>query len=623
MFMKKIALFMLITLYTFIDANSQVYFEIEQPAQYPVERLARFSVSDAANDFLEIVNSTQYNNQFAPNLWAHRVSDNRLAFRLFASINSNVDNGNNPITVFRTELRNTINDSYPFPWGTHYAEVQNRPLFAWENSNSTKMLMKANGYLGLGTTNPTAQFHSTGTLRFQNLPNATTPTYLLGTDASGNVKEYPISVSGGSDVDWLKTNGDTPTSINDHIYTYGRVGIGTINPSYSLQVHGDIYANGGWLRTSGNRGLYFQSYGGGFYMEDATWIRTYNNKSFYHNAGIMRTDGTFQVGSSGNRFTVNASGNVGIATTAPTAKLHSNGTVRFQNLPNGENPTYILGTDASGNVREYSNTGEGVSLNKCSLPKGVDPMNHLTKITKSGDLTCSQVYDNGENVGIGTYEAEHKLSVNGNIQSMSNIFISDKRFKKDISKIENPLETILKLNGKKYNWRVGEFRKYDFTDKKQIGFIAQEVRKVIPEIVHVNKEGEHSMNYTAIIPLLVEAMKEQQNQITLLQNKWSDVKMRASSDEDLILTKKTVFSTNYPNPFSTSTTVDYYILKRVNTAKIIIYDTNGSTITTYQLKERGIKSQLIINKDKLKSGIYFYTMITDDVVIGTKKMIVQ
>ena len=83
------------------------------------------------------------------------------------------------------------------------------------------------------------------------------------------------------------------------------VGIGNFSsgdPSYKLHTKGDIYANGGWLRVSGNQGLYFQSHGGGWYMTDSTWIRSYNNKSIYHNSGTLRTDGTFQVGSSGATF---------------------------------------------------------------------------------------------------------------------------------------------------------------------------------------------------------------------------------------------------------------------------------------------------------------------------------
>ena len=67
-------------------------------------------------------------------------------------------------------------------------------------------------------------------------------------------------------------------------------------------------------------------------MEDNSWIRTYGNKSFYHNTGTMRTDGTFQVGPSGNRFIVNTGGNVGIGTNNPDAKLAVNGKIHTKEV---------------------------------------------------------------------------------------------------------------------------------------------------------------------------------------------------------------------------------------------------------------------------------------------------
>jgi len=77
---------------------------------------------------------------------------------------------------------------------------------------------------------------------------------------------------------WSPVGGEVLTIKED-----GKVGIGTTSPSYKLQVQGDIYANGGWIRVSGKRGIYFQSYGGGWYMTDSTYIRNYGSKQVYLN----------------------------------------------------------------------------------------------------------------------------------------------------------------------------------------------------------------------------------------------------------------------------------------------------------------------------------------------------
>ncbi|HEX8208791.1 MAG TPA: shufflon system plasmid conjugative transfer pilus tip adhesin PilV [Longimicrobium sp.] len=60
----------------------------------------------------------------------------------------------------------------------------------------------------------------------------------------------------------------------------GAVNIGDPASLYKLNVQGDVYAQGGWLRTNGIHGWYNQTHGGGINMEDATWVRVYNGKSF-------------------------------------------------------------------------------------------------------------------------------------------------------------------------------------------------------------------------------------------------------------------------------------------------------------------------------------------------------
>ncbi|MDR6242009.1 tail fiber domain-containing protein, partial [Aureibacter tunicatorum] len=79
---------------------------------------------------------------------------------------------------------------------------------------------------------------------------------------------------------------------------------------------------------------------------------------------------------------------------------------------------------------------------------------------------------------------------------------SDKRLKKDIHSIESALEKVLKLNGMSYHWKK--------SDEHEYGLIAQEVEEILPKLVSVNPDGFKSVNYTGIIPFLIEAIKKQQ-----------------------------------------------------------------------------------------------------------------
>ncbi|MFN8254305.1 MAG: tail fiber domain-containing protein [Bacteroidales bacterium] len=105
--------------------------------------------------------------------------------------------------------------------------------------------------------------------------------------------------------------------------------------------------------------------------------------------------------------------------------------------------------------------------------------------------------------------------VNGQAGGTSDWFTdSDERLKSDISSIQDALEKVLSLRGVSYYWKDLENR----GDKKQIGFIAQEVEKIIPEVVD-NSNDHYSMQYAPVTALLVEAVKEQQKQIELLEKK--------------------------------------------------------------------------------------------------------
>ena len=90
---------------------------------------------------------------------------------------------------------------------------------------------------------------------------------------------------------------------------------------------------------------------------------------------------------------------------------------------------------------------------------------------------------------------------------------SDIRLKENFEPMSNALELVSQLNGFYYTWK-----KDAGADKpRKLGFIAQEVEKVIPELVKTDSEGMKSVDYVSVIPVLVEALKHQQKQIDELK----------------------------------------------------------------------------------------------------------
>ncbi|MDP3468581.1 MAG: tail fiber domain-containing protein, partial [Daejeonella sp.] len=126
----------------------------------------------------------------------------------------------------------------------------------------------------------------------------------------------------------------------------------------------------------------------------------------------------------------------------------------------------------------------------------------------------SNIWNEGGNVGIGMNPVgAQKLQVNGKVKSNGINETSDERWKMDIKTIENALPKVLAMRGVNYNWRTEEFPDKNFNNGLQLGLIAQEVEKVIPEVVDTDEKGFKSVEYSKLVALLLEAIKEQQKQI--------------------------------------------------------------------------------------------------------------
>jgi hypothetical protein len=122
-------------------------------------------------------------------------------------------------------------------------------------------------------------------------------------------------------------------------------------------------------------------------------------------------------------------------------------------------------------------------------------------------------------LAIGDCSATHAITLpdasddSGKVKANAFVSYSSIRYKKDVEPLESAVDTISKLQGVSYNWKD--------TGKKDFGFIAEEVGKVIPEIVEWSQDPQYAntMDYTRIISFLVEAVKEQQKKIDLLAEK--------------------------------------------------------------------------------------------------------
>jgi hypothetical protein len=130
------------------------------------------------------------------------------------------------------------------------------------------------------------------------------------------------------------------------------------------------------------------------------------------------------------------------------------------------------------------------------------------------------------NVGIGTISPAYKLDVAGTIASNGSPITSDVRFKKNIEPVTDALEKVLGLNGVTYEWKTEEYADKGFDKGRHYGVIAQEIEKVLPEVVKTRQDGSKNVAYTEIIPVLIEAIKAQQKRIEQLQTEVDDLRNR-------------------------------------------------------------------------------------------------
>jgi len=194
--------------------------------------------------------------------------------------------------------------------------------------------------------------------------------------------------------------------------------------------------------------------------------------------------GVFLVGESAScQITVTSSNAIGIGTTSPSYPLNfSRPQIRFNS---------------------FGNQGAGTNPFHIDMQQTDPRLNSVRKV----------VFYNLTSTGHVDVEARSYLQV------------SDERLKTNIKRISNAqgesaLRKVLQLNGYSYDWKadIGQHSVKNSGNSHQVGFLAQEVEKIIPEaVVTADSSGVKAMSYSYIIPYLVEAIKEQQKTIEELK----------------------------------------------------------------------------------------------------------
>ena len=214
--------------------------------------------------------------------------------------------------------------------------------------------------------------------------------------------------------------------------------------------------------------------------------------------------------------------------------------VRFQQLPSDTGNIMVIRGD--GYVFD-----SGIDIANVSAGIGDNLGNHCA--TQPLDMKCHPIenvaphimYCNGNGILMGGPElftigqfsvggplppappvtppfTNYMFGVNGDAFIDGQFFASsDRRYKKDINPINNAIDIVTQLKGVSYEYDIEGNPNKNFSAGTTYGFIAQELEEVIPDVTRKDGDGYYAVNYIAIIPILAQAITEQQAVITELQ----------------------------------------------------------------------------------------------------------
>ena len=385
-------------------------------------------------------------------------------------------------------------------------------------TKAERMRIDISGNVGIGTSSPNRRLEvAAGTggpaLRLTNtnsnsgieiLTATTTYSWLLGAqyNVGGAFEITPSTAVGG-------TTFSTPVAV---FLQTGNVGIGTTSPSYKLDVAGTL------LRVGQGAGA-----GAGAVFYGASLQKNWLIASQYNVSGALEF--TQSTANGGTTFTtpsmvIDSSGNLGIGTNSPGAKLDVQGVA-----------SALYSFEAKGAVQANSANKVTLSLESASTGRvavfGADASTYGTLVFSRATSTGGTAENaritstGGFSVGTTADPGAGAIYATGNITAY---YSSDRKFKENIREIPNALEKVNAIGGKMFDWTdeyiesKGGADGY-FVQKEDFGVVAQDVQKVFPVAVRTRPDGSLAVDYEKLGALAFAALVELTKRVEALETK--------------------------------------------------------------------------------------------------------
>ncbi|MBD5397115.1 T9SS type A sorting domain-containing protein [bacterium] len=231
---------------------------------------------------------------------------------------------------------------------------------------------------------------------------------------------------------------------------------------------------------------------------------------------------------------------------------------------------------------------------------------------------------------------------------------SDARYKKNVKDLNAASQIIQRLHPVSFDFIQTEPNEDTASLKNKVGFIAQEMIEVLPHLVgQLPGTDIYAVDYTSVIPYLVKAFQEAQEEKAALEEQTTDLQEQVSELQNQIADlqeivqsllvqnenanarpqgnapkhspKKTIQEAklfqNLPNPFSENTLIRYELPKTAGNAYLQVFDMGGRMLQNIQLPHQEV-GQVEISAGELTPGTYTYSLIVSGKVADTKRMVV-